>query len=233
LADETGNLPHSNFGASVALCGKQAIVGAPLQAAVNGATGAAYVYEEQADGQWHRTSQLVAEDSQAADCFGTSVAISGDTAIVGAMASNAIGGMNSGAAYVFRKTVSGWRQAAKIAPSGLPDWSCFGTSVALDGDIAVISAPGISDGMGAVYVFHLHETAAAPLARFTPARTTPRAGFGQSVAIAGATLVAGAPWQDTGGIENTGAAFALEFERPPTSVDAAQQRLTTRGKSYR
>lgn len=214
-ADEPTAPPRSNFGAAVALSGKQAIVGAPLQTTDNGTTGAAYIYEEQADGQWRRTSLLVADDSQAADCFGASVAISGDTALVGAMASNATGGMNSGAAYVFRKSATGnWNQVVKLAPPDLKNWSCFGTTVALDGDLAVVTAPGTSDGMGTVHVFRLDETGAAPLARFRPASTTPRAGFGQSVSIDAGSLLAGAPWEDTPTQDNTGAAYTLELELP-------------------
>jgi len=215
LSEDEDTKPFvNNFGAAVGLSGAHAIVGAPLVDTREGSAGAAYIYQEVDGGHWRRVATLVASDGQRADCFGTSVAISGQTALVGAMAADHTA-MNAGAAYVFRQADDGrWRQIATLAPPDSQQWSGFGLAVALDGDLAVIGAPGSNDGAGAIYVFRLSESGATQLARFAPTTATPRSGFGQTVAVAGTSLLVGAPWQDTAIHDNTGAAYACELPQP-------------------
>lgn len=214
--DDSGPLLHS-FGNSVAISGSRAIVGAPLVNTRGGTIGVAYIYEEDEHGVWRRVAALSANDDERANCFGNSVAISGNTAIVGAMAANAAG-RNSGAAHVFREIDGQWRRIATLVPNELQPWSCFGRSVALDRDLALIGAPGENDGAGAIYAFHLRASGVEQLAHVAPRGTTPRAGFGQCVSIAGHTLLAGAPWEDLADQENTGAAYACELHQPPTTA---------------
>jgi hypothetical protein len=87
------------------------------------------------------------------DRFGGAVALSGDTALVGA-AEDDIGGLGSdaGSAYVYRQTSSGWALEQKlVAPDGTAQ-SRFGSSVAIEGDTAVVSS-GFNAGTAAIYVF--------------------------------------------------------------------------------
>ena len=63
-------------------------------------SGSAYIFTRTSDGSWAESSKLFASDADEGDKFGTSVAISGDTAIVGA-SSNDDNGSNSGAAYIY------------------------------------------------------------------------------------------------------------------------------------
>ena len=96
-------------------------------------------------------TKLLASDGAQGDFFGSAVAISGDTALIGA-AFDDDKGFNSGAAYVFVRdpTTSTWTQQARLVASDGAARDNFGTAVAISGDTAVIGAP---DFMGAAYVF--------------------------------------------------------------------------------
>ena len=121
--------------------------------------------------------KLTASDAQAGDQFGISVALSGDTAVVGANGEDA-GGTNAGAAYVLQRDQGGadnWGQVTKLTASDAQANDFFGISVALSGDTAVVGAneeDAGGSGAGAAYVFgpgfvggiaELPEVAGAPL----------------------------------------------------------------------
>jgi hypothetical protein len=87
----------------------------------------------------------LAENSVAGDHFGTAVAISGDTALVGADEADTPDGSEAGAAYVFVRSGAGstakWYPQTRLVPNNPSAFARFGTSVALDGDTALIGAP--------------------------------------------------------------------------------------------
>jgi hypothetical protein len=100
---------------------------------------------------------VTAPDGQAGETFGTAVAVSGDTMVVGAIADVDSG---AGAAYVYRRSASGWGQmklVATLEPSQATNGEQFGSGVAIDGSTIVVSAPNAQIGaeteQGAVYVF--------------------------------------------------------------------------------
>ena len=103
----------------------------------------------------NEVAKLLASDAQANDYFGGSVAVSGDTAVIGAYREDT-GGSYAGAAYVFTRSGGAWTQQAKLLASDAQANDYFGYSVAVSGDTAVIGAryedTGGSDA-GAVYVF--------------------------------------------------------------------------------
>ena len=84
------------FGGSVALYGSTAVVGAPGK---NSNAGVAYVFTG-SGGTWSQRSELFASDAMAYEEFGSSVAVSGSTAVVGAYGRNSFGHPYGGAAYV-------------------------------------------------------------------------------------------------------------------------------------
>ncbi len=107
-----------------------------------------------------QTAKLTASDSAASDHFGFSVAISADTAIVGAWWDDD-NGSNSGSAYTFIKPVSGWAnmtQTAKLTASDGAEFDYFGRSVAISGDTALVGAFWDDDNgtdSGSAYVFEV------------------------------------------------------------------------------
>ena len=98
-------------------------------------------------GAWIQQQKLTANDGAAGDTFGWSVAISGDTIVVGALFANVGNNDRQGTAYVFVRSGGVWTQQAKLAPqltNGTPDGlsdEMFGRSVSIDGDTVVVGAP--------------------------------------------------------------------------------------------
>jgi hypothetical protein len=108
---------HDHFGFSAALSGDTAVFGAwsDDHAAGNGA-GSAYVFIR-SNGVWKQQAKLTASDAATDDYFGLSVAISGDTAVIGAPWNDHEGGTDAGAAYVFTRSHGFWFQQAKLTAS--------------------------------------------------------------------------------------------------------------------
>ena len=139
--------------------------------------------------------------------FGTSVAISGDTMVVGAP--DTTGG---GAAYVYTRADNKWTQSATLtrpAPA-----SKFGASVAISGSTIVVGDPTTNSNQGAAYVFTGSGTAwGAPTSLPLPELAK---GFGTSIAVAGTRIVIGAPTSDyrqTGGqiVAQCGAVYVFDY----------------------
>ena len=105
---------------------------------------------------WAEQQRLVASDWAEADQFGSSVALSGDTVLVGAWADDDYGS-SSGSAYVFVRTGDVWTEQAQMLASDGENGDRFGYAVALDGDTAVVGAEWDDDWTGSAYVFRLYD----------------------------------------------------------------------------
>jgi len=186
------------FGASVAIDGDTAVVGAPYdEAAGPAAAGAAFVFVRRA-GVWSEEAPLLASDPGVFDHFGSAVAIEGDTVAVGANLDDAGSGFGGGSAYVFERSGTTWTQVAKLVASDSQAGDELGTSIALSGPTIVVGAPKDDSGAGSAYVFQRRGTAWQEEVKLTAADGAGGDSFGTSVAIDGATLVVGSPWSDTG-----------------------------------
>jgi hypothetical protein len=215
-----------NFGGSVAISGDYAIAGARDEDGGSGDTasnaGAAYVYHRTGTNTWDAGTKLVASDARERDRFGDSVAISGDYAIVGAVAADAVDGdtgTNTGAAYVFRRTAANaWDAGAKVVAPDPHPIDLFGASVAISADYAIVGAGGDDGGTGdlrtdtgAAFVFH--RTGANIWDGGTKlVAPDAQAGdeFGDAVAVCGDYAVVGASREDGGNGDlrpNAGAAY--------------------------
>src|ERR1039458_3288861 len=170
-------------GFATAISGTTAVVGAYNHA--KGA-GRAYVFTMAGSG-WSQVAELQGSDTVAGDEFGSSVAISGTTAVVGA--GDHAG--HAGRAYVFTKTAAGWKQVAELRGGDTIAGDYFGWSVATSGTNVVVGAYGHAKSAGRVYVFS--ESAGwKQVAELKCADTVGGDQFGSSVAISGTTMVAGA-----------------------------------------
>ena len=212
---------EDDFGESVSISGDTAIVGASGDDDPGANSGAAYVFTKEPDG-WtnanNEDAKLTASDADGGDSFGGSVSISGDTAIVGAVADNDVG-----SAYVFIEPTGGWTNAtnedAKLTASDAEAGDRFGDSVAIDGDTALVGANeddvgGTSD-TGSAYVFiapgggwvNTNEDA-----KLTASNAALGDDVGWSVAIIdGDTALVGAPFDDVGGTSDTGSAYFFQL----------------------
>jgi hypothetical protein len=175
-----------------------------------------------------REARLLGHDTQPFDGFGLSLASSGSTAIVGAPGASGLGGAGAGAAYVYVRTPSGWIEQAKLVASDAAPMDYFGAAVAIEGDIAAVSASHASPGgvplAGSVYVFERTGSTWTQTQKLVGVGADIGEGVGWSLALEGDTLVAGAADDHhSGGQFDGGAAYV--FVRGPAGW-TQQQRVT-------
>ncbi|HBH81488.1 MAG TPA: integrin, partial [Nitrospira sp.] len=225
------------FSTAIAFDGDTLVVGAPFEdsnaTGVNGdqannsasAAGAVYVFVR-TNGVWAQQAYLKASNTGAGDNFGSSVALNGDTLVIGAPeeASNAVGVNNdqtnnsasgSGAVYVFTRSGTTWSQQAYLKASNTGAGDQFGHSVAIDGNTLVVGATeeasnaiGINgdetnnsaSGSGAVYVFTRSGTTWSQEAYLKASNTEAGDNFGRSVALSSNTVIVGASLEDSNAI---------------------------------
>ncbi|MCH9660434.1 MAG: FG-GAP repeat protein [Bacteroidetes bacterium] len=233
------NFGGKNFLKPVSIYGDIAVVGAAQNnhsGLVN--AGAVYIYERTSAGDWVELQKITASDAQANANFGASVAISEyeDFIVVGAPRQHQplLGGgelVDSGAAYIFKKTFLGWVEHLKILPeyADRETNGYYGQSVDItsrrilvgsldDGDATL----PILNGAGAAYLFERTGGSGSPIdwvlkQKITPANRNAFDLFGTSVSISQNIAVIGAAGNDydeneANEIEDSGAAYI--FEKP-------------------
>ncbi|RKZ11575.1 hypothetical protein DRQ53_15865, partial [bacterium] len=197
------------FGWSVAIDGNRAIVGAK-----ESEFGSAYVFERGAT-SWPatETKKITPDDRNSNDEFGTSVSISGDVAIVGDPEYGGIS-FSEGAAYVFERGAAGWpaTETQLIVASEGAHSDGMGSGVSIDGDFAVIGAPGADAGGRAYIIDRTSGSWSTAETILQPEEWAASIEFGTSVAISGSRVLIGAPSDDVGGILNAGSAFLFQLE---------------------
>jgi FG-GAP repeat/Cadherin-like domain/Putative Ig domain len=130
--------------------------------------------------------------------FGATISISGDTAIIGAPGQGS-SSAPQGEAYVFVRSGNTWTQQAILTAADGGGGDQFGNAVAVDGDTAVIGAPGsLSTQGGAAYVFVRSGSTWTQQAKLTSDNGNPFNIFDQSIAISGDTVVISATQPATG-----------------------------------
>lgn len=192
------------FGISVAASGDSAIVGAWGDDDNGLSSGSAYVFTR-AGTAWTQQAKLLAGDGVAIDEFGISVALDGDTALIGAVFNDARAA-DSGAAYVFTRTGAAWIQQAKLSPDDGAESDTFGNSVALQGDVAVIGSPNDGSATGSAYVFARTGTTWTQEAKLLASDGASLDFLGVWVALSGDTAIAGALGDDDAA-NSAGAAY--------------------------
>jgi hypothetical protein len=225
LSDKAG-ASGEEFGEAIAVSGHTLVVGTihHMAASTDVEQGAAYVFVAPASGWAHakQVAILKAPSGQSEEEFGRSVAISGNTIVIGAPARAVGRHIGQGAAYVFVKPASGWSHVSPplqlTATRGQAN-EFFGESVAVSGNEVFVGAPdrkiGRDAAQGAVDVFALpHPRTAGPtqIAELTASDGRADDALGISVAVSGQTILAGADLHRVGPAKQ-GAAYI--FVRPP------------------
>ena len=177
------------FGWAVDLEGDTAVVGAPW-ATFSGSQAEAYVFGRTGT-TWSEEAILTTPGALLGDDFGESVALSGDTALIGAGGHDGIA-IDSGAAWVFVNNGTSWNLQQKLTPSDPAAYDNFGNAVALEGDWAVVGAERRNRDTGAVYVFERSGTSWSERAKLLASDASPAHFFGSAVDISGDTVIAGA-----------------------------------------
>ncbi|WP_276258273.1 FG-GAP repeat protein [Haloglomus litoreum] len=222
------------FGHAVAVDGDTALAGAWGDEDPNGSgAGSAYVFTRSGS-TWSQQAKLLPTDGDAQDRFGWSVALSGDTALVGAYQDEDPNGSNSGSAYVFTRSGTTWSQQAKLLPTDGDDSDRFGYTVALDGDTAVVGAYLDEDpnggGAGSAYVFVRSGTTWSQQAKLLPTDGETNDRFGFAVAVDGDTAVVGT--SNDGDPNGPGSGSAYVFVRSGTTWTQQVKLFASDGDTY-
>jgi len=206
---------NDEFGISVSLFGNTALIGADRDDDTGSSSGSAYIYERDLAG-WSEQAKLNPEEEGDVFFFGSSVALWGDTALIGAERDDDAGNF-TGSAFVFERVGNEWTQSAKILADDASGLSGFGTSVALEGRVAVIGAPQDDEALfnaGAAYVFdQLLDGTWEQRVKITADEVAPNDNLGDAVALSGDFAIFGAPGHSVGG--------SLFAERVPDFNDYA------------
>ena len=128
--------PFARFGSSVAISGDTLLVGARDADGAAPSSGAAYVFVRQGD-TWTQEVRLTAFDGTMGAAYGRSVDLDGDRAFVGAWLER-VAGIQSGAAYLHRRTATGWNVGWKFVPDDPVHGDGYGFSVAVDDDCSLV-----------------------------------------------------------------------------------------------
>lgn len=195
------------FGTCVAISGDTIAAGAFGDSGVSAYTGSVYFFRE-SGGVW----QQIAKRTVAADDFGVSVALRGDTAIVGAYG-DITTGTNRGSAYVFREIGGVWQQIAKLTAADGAAEDYFAHRVDFFGDTAVIGAYRNDDtfpNSGCAYVFREIGGTWQQVAKLTATDPGSSDEFGWSVAVSEHAALVGARWDDEPA-SNTGSVYVFDL----------------------
>jgi hypothetical protein len=170
------------FGYQVALSGDTALVGAG-----NEQGGGAYVFTR-SGATWSQQAELSDPNPASGDDgFGNSVALDGDTALVGAPVTISATDEPAGAVYVFTRSGTTWSEQAELNDPDGAYLDDFGGSVALDGDMALVgAAPG-------AYVFTRSGTTWSQQAELSDPGEASQNGLGNALALSGDTALVSAP----------------------------------------
>jgi len=181
----------AQLGASVAISGDTVVGGAP---AFFG-PGAAYVFVKSGRTTWSQQQKLTATTTGTWSGFGSAVAISGDTIVVGSPFERGDGNFALGAVYIFVRSGTSWSLQQKLTPArnDINYTTLFGGAVAINGDTILVGHVGDFNGSspgGSVHAYVWDGTTWSEQQKLVP--TNPANGFfGDAVALDGDTAVIG------------------------------------------
>jgi FG-GAP repeat len=189
--------PGDRLAYSVALNGETVVAGA---FSANAGIGAAYVFFHTGTGEtWAQQAKLTPPDGAALDRFGFSVAVAGDTAVIGAPYKRQL----TGSTYVYARSGSTWALQTRLTPSQSAQKDEFGFSVAIYSNTIVTTSPGANSNAGVAFAFAKSGGAWTQEAMVAASDGVAGDDFGVSVAVYGTTVLGGAFFRD----DDTGAAY--------------------------
>ncbi len=238
------------FGLFVSISGNYAIVGVPWADSdeTGGNTrisaGSAYIFERAGNGTWHEVQKIVASDRAENDYFGSPVAVSGNYALIGAnkedddaSGTNALS--DAGSAYIFERDNNGnWNQVQKVVATDRDSNDCFGSSLAVSGEYAIVGAYyEDEDGSyinslecsGSAYIFKRDNTGIwKEIQKIVASDRSAYDLFGNSIDISGTSIIVGAFSEEedmTGDNTMVSAGSAYIFEDDGTGAWKEVQKL--------
>ncbi|UCD74335.1 MAG: hypothetical protein JSV91_11150 [Phycisphaerales bacterium] len=207
---------HDDFGLPVAIDGELAIIGAKWHDIPVNKCGAAYVYRF--DGSnWIEEQKLTASDAGDTDLFGGSVAISGETVVVGADWDDNENGGGAGSAYVFRfdHKKKKWCEEAKLLASDGAPADYFGDAVAIQGDVVVVGASHDDDNgedSGSAYVYRFDGSTWVEEQKLLALDGEADDSFGAPLSISDQVIVTSVAHDDNLNGENAGTVYVFRYD---------------------
>jgi hypothetical protein len=219
------------FGAALAVSADLAVIGTPNRdVGANTDQGCIYVYARSGTA-WTQQAQLVASDGAAGDHFGSSIALVGETIIVGAPDDDVGASTDQGSASVFVRSGANWTQQAQLTAADGAPGDGFGCSVALSDASALIGANqddvAANADQGSAYVFVRADGSWSQQAQLLASDGASNDRFGYGVALAGETALVGANRHDVGANADQGAAYL--FARSGATWSQQQQLTAAEG----
>lgn len=213
---------NDTLGGAVAASGDTVIAGAVRDEPSN--AGSAYVFVRNGPG-WVEQQKLLASDRVGGSTFGASVAVAGDTAVVGSYGDAS----SKGAAYVFVRSGGIWTEQQKLTASDGAASSRFGWSVTVEGDTVLVGSPGHQTASGAAYVFTRNGSVWSEQQKLVRSDTEWSEDFGESVALSGDTALVGCEL-DNQQADYSGSAYV--FVRNGSTWTEQQKLLPSDGVIY-
>lgn len=218
-ATQTGKLFASDgkaadqYGSSVATDGTTLVIGALFADAPVSDGGAAYVYTR-SGASWTFVQKLVPAGLLGGDSVGASVAVEGNTLVVGAHKSGILGvGKELGAVYVYQNTSGVWSQTQKLEAPDKAVYDHHGWSVDLQGGMLLVASPEDDDkgtDSGSLYVYTQNGSTFSFTQKLTASDGAAVDGFSSSFERDGNTLVVGSRYHDVP-LPNCGAAYVFTY----------------------
>jgi len=203
----------AHMGTQVDLSGSVLMASAPEEDFDNGEV---YVFVQiGAVTNWVFLKTIIAGDQGTNDRFGFGLSLSGDTLVVGSPFNES---QDAGSAYVFSKNQGGlnnWGQVKKLTPTDPSSGANFGTSVFVDGSRVIIGAPEKDEGpneAGAAYIFDANQGGAGnwgQVVKLSADDASSNDHFGIGVGLSGTTAIAGAPEDNSAGVD-AGSAYLFD-----------------------
>jgi hypothetical protein len=226
-----------NFGYSLAVQGSFAFVGEVKARNVGGdVVGAVHIFENTGGANWVlRTSLFGTQlDGTNGRRFGHSVAISGNTLIIGAPRENDAAFVSNGAAYVYTGSAATWTLQQRLLTNDQASDDELGASVAIENDVAVVGAlrddKAVGGDAGSAYVFTRTGSTWTQAAKLTSSNAQLRNIFGQTVDIRGNEIAVGGYCETNGGCPGAGSVEV--YRRGPLGWASVQNILGSAGAAF-
>ena len=180
----------------------------------NNSVGAIYVFTE-TGGTWSQTQKFSSDDGVSGDSFGWSIALDGDTVVVGANTASPNGLDFAGAAYVFNESGGTWTQTQKLTASNGAEFDFFGGATALVGNVSLVGSEGAGSdpfsSQGLTYVFTESGGTWTEGQQIAASDGQGNDGFGHAIAFDWNKAVITAAGATVNGDESAGAAYVFNF----------------------
>ena len=200
------------FGASVAISGDLAVIGAPKKDDGAQNTGAAYIFRRVGENRTEEAS-LTSPDQEQHHFFGSAVATDGNVVVVGA---NQVISSGPGVVYVYRQEDGSWILEGQLTASDAAVGDLFATTITVEGDVLLVGAPFDDDACprdplcqsGSVYIFRRLENQWVQEGKLVASDAAAGDNFGFSVDLDADWAMVGARHDDDKGI-NTGSVYVF------------------------